>query len=127
VTSRRHPFALTSPCDNCPFRTDVRPYLRRERILRLERDLERGTFNCHKTIHKLGADRRGEAACAGSLILLEKLGRRPNIMRIAIRLKLYDAAKLDMSAPVYESFEAMADAQEDGGAKTKATRPTRKR
>jgi hypothetical protein len=125
VSQRRHPFALTTPCNNCPFRTDVRPYLRRARIEMLERDLERGTFNCHKTVKNLGA-KGGEAACAGSLILLEKLDRHPNIMRIATRLGLYDRTKLDMDAPVYESFEAMADAQEGGATRTK-TKPTRRR
>ena len=49
-------------------------------------------------------------------------------MRIAEGLNLYDATKLDMDAPVYESFEAMAAAQEDGGTKVKVTRKaTRKR
>ncbi len=124
MSQRRHPFALTTPCNNCPFRTDVRPYLRRARIVALEKDLERGTFNCHKTVASLGA-KGGEAACAGSLILQEKLGRRPNIMRIAERLGLYDRTKLNMSAPVYDSFEAMADAQEDGGTKPRVK--TRKR
>ena len=126
MSQRRHPFALTSPCDNCPFRTDVRPYLRRARIEMLERDLERGTFNCHKTVKSLGA-KGSEAACAGSLILQEKLGRRPNIMRIAERLGLYDHTKLNMDAPVYESFEAMSDAQEDGDTKAKAEKKTTRR
>lgn len=51
--------------------------------------------------------------CAGALILLEKIERPSQMMRIAERLGIYDRFKRDMDAPVYESFERMIEAQED--------------
>jgi len=49
--------------------------------------------------------------CAGALILLEKLEQPSQMMRIAERLRMYDARQLDMDAPVFESFEDMVKAQ----------------
>jgi hypothetical protein len=112
-------YGLTSPCSNCPFRSDVPPYLRKARVTEIERSLEQSEFLCHKTVQHhedehgevWDADTSQSAHCAGALILLEKLGRPSQMMRIAERLGMYDASKLDMSAPVYPSFSAMRKAQ----------------
>ena len=111
----RKPYGLTTPCDNCPFRTDVPPYLNPDRVREIERSLVRAEFPCHKTT-KHDDDEgyvpsKGEMHCAGALILMEREGRSSQMMRIAERLKLYDPRKLDMNAPVFDSFQAMADAQ----------------
>ena len=55
-------------------------------------------------------DTTGEAHCAGALILLEKLGEPSQMMRVCERIGLYDRTKLDMAAPVFDSFEAMREA-----------------
>jgi hypothetical protein len=120
--SREKPYGLINPCSNCPFRTDVKPYLRAERVEEIERGLERGEFYCHKTTqHKdtdgdddvVGYRKAGsEMHCAGALILLEKLERPSQMMRIAERLRMYDPSKLNMAAPVYDTFEDMIEAQE---------------
>lgn len=47
----------------------------------------------------------------GALILLEKMRRPSQMMRIAARLGIYDRSKLDMRAPVYATFAAMREAQ----------------
>lgn len=122
--AKRHPFALTSPCADCPFRTDIRPYLRKDRIDLLEEDLRDKTFSCHKTVdydaeeddygeddHRLSST-VGTSHCAGALILLEKLRRPSRMMRIATHLGIYDRSKLNMSSPVFDTFEAMREAQE---------------
>ena len=57
----------------------------------------------------------GEAHCAGALILLEKLNLPSQMMRIAERLGMYDRRKLDMLAPVFDSFVAMIKAQPSRG------------
>ncbi len=94
----------------------------------IEQSLERGEFFCHETLTDNGwqEDAEGEDGyhssgaeehCAGPLTLLEKLGRPSQMMRIAERLhgadgsSLYDCRKLDMDAPVFGSFDAMANTQ----------------
>ena len=121
--SREKPYGLTNPCSNCPFRTDVVPYLHRERVEDIEKSLVRGEFYCHKTTqHDQSEDvvegdgsyhaTHDEMHCAGALILLEKMERPSQMMRIAERLRMYDRTKLNMDAPVYDSFEDMIEAQE---------------
>lgn len=95
------PYSLTSPCKECPFRNDIKPYIREARVREIERSLVRSEFPCHKT---------PETHCAGALILMEKEGRSSQMMRIAERLGMYDRTKLNMNAPVYESFRAMVQA-----------------
>ena len=57
-------------------------------------------------------DTKGEMHCAGALILLEKLEQPSQMMRVCERIGMYDRTKLDMSAPVFESFDEMAEAQD---------------
>lgn len=114
-------YGMTKPCDNCPFRTDVRPYLRPERVVEIQKSLVQAEFPCHKTTYATGGDesddgtyvRSGkEVHCAGALILLEKLELPSQMMRICERLGMYDRRKLDMTAPVFDTFEDMIEAQE---------------
>lgn len=115
-------YKLTRPCAHCPFRSDIAPYLMAARVREIERGLERGEFSCHETLDDDAwqDDDEGEPEynpsgqeehCAGALILLEKLDRPSQMMRIAERLGLYDRRKLDMNAPVFDSFEEMEAAQ----------------
>jgi hypothetical protein len=113
-------WTLTTPCKDCPFRTDVRPYLRKDRIDEFEASLHRGTFTCHKTTVEDPDGEEGELIdgpkalhCAGALIVMEKTGRSSQMMRIAERLGFYDQTKLNMDAPVFEDFESMREAQHD--------------
>jgi hypothetical protein len=112
------PYSMTTPCANCPFRKDIRPFLRAERVREIERSLIRAEFPCHKTTED-HEDEEGNPErivtkdsihCAGALILLEKEGRSSQMMRIAQRLGLYDPEKLDMGAPIFESFDEMYEA-----------------
>lgn len=105
--SESKPYGFTTPCSNCPFRSDIEPYIMPDRVTEIEEGLDRGEFPCHKTTHGRAPV---EVHCAGALILLEKLNRPSQMMRISERLGLYDRSKLDMDAPVYEDFEEMYDA-----------------
>jgi hypothetical protein len=106
---------LRAPCANCPFRTDVEPYLhpaRAEEIVVAITEQD-ATFSCHK--HNQFDD--GEAIetrdsqhCAGALILLEKIERPNQWMRIAERMGWYDRDRLKMDSPVYDTPEDMIDA-----------------
>lgn len=110
-------YALIRPCPTCPFRTDIQPYLRKDRVREIEQSLVLGEFYCHETTvedeeYESGESDRyyprgGEEHCAGALILLEKLERSSQMMRIAERIGIYDRTKLDMTAPVFPTFQAM--------------------
>jgi hypothetical protein len=104
-------YTKTTPCDNCPFRSDKPFHLGKGRVREIQRSLSRATFACHKTTEAGGCDggRNAEIHCAGALILLEKLDEPSQMMRIAERLGMYDRTKLKMDAPVYDSFEEMVE------------------
>jgi hypothetical protein len=112
------PYSMTTPCPQCPFRADIPGYLTAGRVRSIERDLIRGEFHCHKTTATIetedGAERVSTPEsihCAGALILLEKLERPSQMMRISQRLGMYDPTTLDMDAPIFGDFDQMAKAQ----------------
>lgn len=118
VDIRRAGFALTTPCHNCPFRTDVTPFLRPERAREIASELRRsGSFHCHKTTSH---DEDGEVEhngreqeCAGSLILQENDGAPGQTVRMAERLGLYDQSRMNLDAPVYDSISAWVRAHNE--------------
>lgn len=115
---------LTTPCRDCPFRTDIPGYLRGERMEEIIDALHGDqTFTCHKTTVESEPDDDGETHtvdgpnaqhCAGALIFLEHQERPSQLMRVYERLGGYDRTKLDMDAPVpdceYELVEHHANA-----------------
>lgn len=102
-------FNMKTPCANCPFRSDVTPYLEPGRVREILADCVEGdaSFHCHKTVtHDDDGDATTtgkELQCAGALIMAERLGRVPQMVRIAERLGMYRRDELDMAAPVYTS------------------------
>lgn len=109
-------FDLKRPCVDCPFLRD-KAFLTRARARSIATDvLVAGkTFSCHKTLDYSNADDDGGPAdtkhtqhCAGALIMCEKAGRPNQMMRIAERLGMYDASKLDLTAEVYRNPADMA-------------------
>lgn len=115
-------FTMTKPCTKCPFRTDVVPYLNRARVEEIAHsiaDLDQ-SFPCHKTTEFDGdgeyIPQSEEQHCAGAMILLEKYENPNQLMRIAERIGCYDMQKLDMDAPVFDTWEDMAD--HHGGARS---------
>jgi len=106
----RNPYSLTTPCDSCPFRTDVTPFIKPGRVQEIAKSLVRHGFPCHQTVDYDTRDHRKEIQCAGALIVLEKMRQPSQLMRISERIGLYDVAKLKMDAPVYGSLNEMLDA-----------------
>lgn len=108
-------YALTKPCSSCPFRNDIRPFLRKDRVRQIEQSLVQSEFHCHLTAEHDDEGEQmhtgNEVHCAGALILMEKMGRPSQMMRISERLGMYDRTKLDMNAPVFNSFREMIKAQ----------------
>lgn len=106
-------FDLKRPCPHCPFRKDIPGFLRRERASGIARDIANGsTFACHETTvpdewdeGELVADENSQF-CAGALLVMEKSELPNQIVRISERLGVYDPARLDMAAPVHDSFAA---------------------
>ncbi len=107
-------YDLTNPCDLCPFRNDAkRLTLSADRL----REMASGEFCCHKT--GVSNDETGDIEpteksqhCAGLLIFLENMEAPHQMMRICERLRLYDRTKLNMDAPVFESWDEVEDAEE---------------
>jgi hypothetical protein len=112
-------FTLKSPCPDCPFRNDRRPYLRPGRAEQIGRDLAfyGEAFPCHKTLDYDREDEDGQpgttdktAQCAGAMILLTKIGAPSQIMLVGARFGWFDARELDLGAPVYDTMEAFVRA-----------------
>ena len=109
-------FGLKRPCANCPFRTDIPPFLHPERAQGIcdAMLVADESFWCHKTIDysedSEGSITRKTQHCAGAMILLEKLDRPNQLMRIAERLGMYDRTQLDMAAPVFDRPDAFVGA-----------------
>lgn len=108
-------FDLRKPCANCPFRTDINFPLAQERVEQIVEaitDLDQ-TFACHKTVkHDDDGEHvhsKNEQHCAGALILLERIQRPNQMMRIAERCGFYDRHKLEMDAPVFGSADEMIE------------------
>lgn len=112
-----HDHSLRTPCNNCPFRTDVPPFLRADRAREIARCTERHELYCHKTTVPddeggLQIVRGRSKVCAGMMICLEKAERPSQMMRISERMGFYDRRKLDMDAPVYDRPEDFIEAHE---------------
>lgn len=108
-------YTKTTPCDNCPFRSDKPFPLTKGRVKVIQHGLVNGEFLCHKTTVEDDAEEGTLKAtdksqhCAGALILLEKLEQPSQMMRIYERFGLYDRRKLQMDAPVYDSWHEMQE------------------
>lgn len=110
---------LVRPCPRCPFRADVPGYLRRGRAVEIASAVAGGaTFACHRTTKEIEAwegdgeelvATRDSQQCAGALIAQEHMGILNQAARMAENLGVYDASKLDMSAPVVKSLAEFVD------------------
>jgi len=96
-------FDLKKPCPDCPFRKDVKQYLRPGRMTEIMEDLESDkTFSCHKHLPR---DGKKEQHCAGALLYLEAQNNPNQMMRIAERFNAYDKDALHTEIEIYASPE----------------------
>lgn len=117
-------YSMSSPCKNCPFRNDIRGYLREERVYEIvESVLRQQSFPCHKTTTFEHAeddegsyDRRvnteDEEQCAGAELFAMKNGVGSQMRRVCGRLGM-EVAELDEDAPVCEDLDEMLQVHEE--------------
>ena len=109
-------FNLTKPCSNCPFSRDSREgWLGEDRAIEIGEGLayQKETFSCHKTNESddegNGVQTDKSQHCAGALIMLERMERPNQMMRISERFGGYDRTKLDMDSNVFDDHEEFID------------------
>jgi hypothetical protein len=109
-------FDLVRPCGNCPFRTDMHPFLEAARVREIlgdpdakgKRSFPATAFICHKTID-YDDSARGRVVdpnnqhCAGAAIVLIRDEIPNDAMQLAERLLGWKPDRLDMTAAVYQS------------------------
>jgi hypothetical protein len=106
-------FKIKRPCEHCPFRRDVHPFLDPRRAADLAETLrdDHSWFACHETVGIVRHRRikkADQSQCAGSMMVLWREGR-PNIaMRVAIHFKMLAIQDLAASAPVFDSLAEFA-------------------
>lgn len=115
-------FDMSTPCQHCPFRTNIAGYLYKARAAEIaEYVLNGGCFPCHKTTVDDDNDDGGDGGlvtnsdsqeCAGAAIFATKHGTSSQLSRIFERLRVGKVAELDLDAPVFDSVEQMVEAQE---------------
>lgn len=118
-------FALSTPCDDCPFLKVGGIRLHRERAREiLDATLTEGAgqiFSCHKTVHSVDVlddegdeqyDRDRTAYCAGALVLAQKLGVQNMPMQLGHRLGLFEPGKLHGHDRVFDTRAQMMKAQD---------------
>ncbi len=111
---------MKSPCENCPFRSDLRPpfFLRRSRAEEIAESLRRGeSFHCHKTVNYDdawdGKITETSLLCAGALLVLDAESSMfaSQMLRIAARLGRFDPDEdIDhASAQVFGDLDEFVD------------------
>lgn len=115
-------FDLTRPCGNCPFLKKGGVRLSSARVSQIASAMlssQGATFACHKTTIDVPCDdgdedrieTRDSRHCAGALIFAEKNQNATQAMRIAERLRMYDAqavmADRDAVDGVFDDLEEM--------------------
>lgn len=115
-------FDIKKPCANCPFRTDIAPFLNRGPEIAKSLSDDHNWFACHQTT-PAGTGKRIKRAdqshCAGAMMVLWREGN-PNIaMRLALLTKMITREQLEAPAPVFNSLEEFAAVNGGNSAKRK--------
>jgi hypothetical protein len=109
-------YSLKKPCSDCPFRKNVTPYLSYERAEEISSGIVDGdgSFSCHKTstLNRKTNTGKDVQHCAGAMIIMEKIGKPNQGMRIMERIGLYDRNQLEMDSPVFNNFEEFIKAND---------------
>jgi hypothetical protein len=134
-------YTMTKPCPECPFRRDGKGStpvrLMSGRVDEVAGIMlgGRGDFPCHKTTVPCEDDEEGgrratadSVHCAGALIFAEKNGTSSQMMRIAERLQMYDATKLDKGSfdEVFDDIDEMMETARDNQPEARARRRRKK-
>jgi hypothetical protein len=102
-------FKIQRPCEHCPFRKDVRPFLTAERAAELRDTLrdDQRWFACHETTGVKGGKRvraADQSHCAGAMFVLLNEGNQNVAMRLAHVFKLIDIVEMKGTAKRSTAF-----------------------
>lgn len=104
------------PCERCPFRTDIQPYLRHKRVQEIAESLEDGAwFPCHETVKYTDEGEpivgKGAQWCAGAVIVMLKSETLDynQFARVCMRTGSLNPDAMDLSAPVPDDLDGWVD------------------
>ena len=103
---------LNRPCKSCPFlrSPDAVKHLHDARAAEItDTLLGDGSFTCHSTYYSEAVSEH----CVGAMLILEKIHRPNQWMRIAGRLGIYKPGGLEGASEVYDTFHEWQQAQSD--------------
>lgn len=118
-------FDMTTPCVNCPFRKEggirLHPSRARE-IARAAVDAQGMMFPCHKTVDYDAVDeddgsyraQTEDQYCAGALAFANNVDSHNQIMRIAMRIGLWDPEAMRDADQCFASVAEMVAANSEG-------------
>lgn len=110
-------YEMKTPCKHCPFRSNIRGYLTKERVIEIAHSVLSGqSFPCHKTTEAIESDDGIEdmeatpdsQECAGASIFAQRHKTSSQMSRIAERLGM-KVAKLNSRAKVCRSVDEMVE------------------
>lgn len=116
--------AKHSPCESCPFRTNIPAVVTKSRAQEIADAIRSDAwFACHKTLDYRdgsgGRTTRRSVFCRGALIVMEREGvlDQNQMARIEMRLGMFDPRNLDLEAPVPASLYEWIERHVDRGAR----------
>lgn len=102
-------FNVTKPCETCPFRKDVAPFLRRASEIAATLRDDHNWFACHETTGMKNGRKvkpENQSHCAGAMIVLYRSQLQNIAMRIAFATGLLDWKLIKKGdARVFDSLE----------------------
>lgn len=103
-------YTLKSPCQCCPFRTDIKFPLNRAKDI-ADGLLNDRPFACHNTTTTKGRSVKHKDAqhCAGALIVLEKMNKPHQAMLLGMILNKYNNRDLKLDSPVYDTLDEFVE------------------
>lgn len=101
---------IKRPCEHCPFRRDVRPFLRNSFARQLTTELrnDMNWFACHETTGATNGKRiraANQSHCIGAAIVLWRDGLVNLSTRLALHLNMITMDDLQRPAPVFDTLE----------------------
>lgn len=114
-------YSMQTACVACPFRSDIQPYLPIARVRQIVQSItvEQQTFSCHKTNDFDDDGNTVETPrsqhCAGAMAFLLQRGQPNQMMRIAMRLGMFDPDGVKADAPIYRSLREWEKAIRERG------------
>lgn len=110
---------IKQPCEHCPFRRDVHPYLDPRHAQELADALsdDRNWFACHQTTGQTRGRRvrpEKQSHCIGAAIVLYRDHLINVATRLALAFNLISQTELDAPVPVFHSLKEFVTHHSEG-------------